>query len=361
MRTQQDNQVKRTKNYYYFVLQLNENYQAYEGDIYENNGIRFTVFETIPFNNFSSSSSSISSESSSSSSLDSSSSSSLDSSSSSSSSSIDSSSSSSSSTSQSSESSSSSSLDSSSTSLYPPTTTTTTTPYYQQIILTCVASANPSNSGTLTLIKGDGSTSLNFTSYTKKVSSFSTIYSFAYQNWNQDPRPIVRWNNRLVDDGWHADYQGNIYWDGLMAPEDSIATAYNFAYFSQQELLSFLRFGLQMMNGLPPASSAYPYLETAPYQWDAGILLYAAILALKRLIFGLNFQEKRVIFGRPEDAQNAQAKFQELYSSYTETFTEFGKNVKTRKLPGIAMFVTPEYTLPGGRSRWFRYLYKNGS
>lgn len=330
MRIQQENQAKRSKSYYYFTL-ASPYYYASSGAIYSIGGKQFTVFEDLVGDTRSSSSS-----------LDSSSSSSLDSSSSQSTSSLDSSSSTESS----------SSRDESSLS---------ENPYVEKTIMTCVGSSDPSSFGEMTLVSGTGSSKIAFTSYDKKVSHFSTIYGFAYKNWNQDPAPIVRANNMIVEDGWHLDYDGKIYFDGLMAPEDSINVAYNFAYFSKEELLSFLRFGLQMMNGLPPSSMYYSSLETAPAIWDAGIILYAAITALKRLIFGWNFQEKRIIFGRPEDAQHAQTMLQDLYKSYNELWIEFGKNVKTKKLPGIAMSVTPEYTLPGGRSRWFRYLYKGAS
>lgn len=343
-RLQQENQAKRTKSYYYFILDSNS-YSANEGDIYFNNGQRFTVFQTlIPTNSSSSSSSS--------SSLDDSSSSSIGTSSSSSS------------TSESSESSlsnsSSSSIDSSSSQSNHFVTTTTTT-YYEQVILTCVGTGDPSSNGVLSRISGDGSTAMTFTDVSKKGAKFSTIYGFAYPNWQQDPKPLVFLNKRKVDDGWHVDYNGKIYWDSLMAPEDSVNINYQFAYFSQEELLSFLMLGLKAMNSIPPASDSYSSLDTAPGIWDYGIVLYAAITALKRLIFGWSFQERRIVYGRPEEAQAALAVWQDLYKGYMETWTENAKNVKTRKLPGMLINVTPEYTLPGGRSRWFRYLYKSGS
>jgi len=336
MRIQQDNQQKRVKKYYYFTINDNE-HQAYEGDQYLNNGQKFTVFATLPFHEYSSSSSS------SSSSIDFSSSS-IDSSSSS-----DSSESSSSSNGHSTSSSSQTEMSSSSSSTTEELVTTTTTPYVRKIILTCVGTGDPLPSGTLALISGDGDQSIPYTEFESKQSTFSTVYSFAYEHWNQQPRPIVRVNNRVVDDGWHADYMGKIYFDSFKAPEDSVSCAYNFSYFSQEELLSFLNFGLKMMNGLPPASEAYRSLDMSPPVWDAGIILYAAILALKRLIFGLTWQEKKIIYGRPEDAQNAASLYQDLYKSYMEMWTEFGKNVKTRKLPGIALTIQPEFSLPGGR------------
>jgi len=357
MRIQQEDQAKRIKKYYYFTLDADK-YNVGAGAVYFNNGQRFTVWETItPF--YSSSSSSTSSSSSESIGNVSSSSSSSSSGNSNSSSSTSSKSSESSSSTSSLDSSSSSSRDSSTSSSTPTgTTTTTTTPWVYRPILMCVGTGAPSNSGTLTWISGTGPTTINYVSYTVKTSNFSTIYSLAYQNWNRDPRPIARVNNRIVDDGWFVDWNGKVYFDGLMAPEDSVNMAYNFAYFSEEEMLSFLNIGLQIMNSTPPSSIMYGSVDNMPLEWNAPVLLYAAITALKRLIFGLNFQEKMIVFGEPDQARQAIASFQQLYQDYNTLWMEIKKNAKTQKLYGMSQISVPEYTLPGGRSRWFRYLYK---
>jgi len=350
MRIQQPNQQKRIKNYYYFTLD-SDTYSAEIGAVYTNNSQRFSVFQNlVPFL----SSSSSSSESVVNSSSSSSSSSSMDSSSSSSS------------VSSSSSSTSSESVDnvSSSSSSFVPTTTTTTTLWGYKPILTCVGTGVPTSSGTLTKVEGVGDDTIEFLSFTSSQSRFSTTYNLAYKNWLQDPRPIVRLNNRIVDDGWHADYDGKIFFDGLMAEEDSINVAYQFAYFSPEEVLSFLGLGLKMMNSTPPASVTYNNLVIMPAEWDAPVLLYAAVTALKRLVFGLNWQEKAILFGKPDNFERSQSaidNFKGLYTDYNTLWLEVKKDAKTRKLPGIAQYVTPEYTLPGGRSRWFRYLYKTGA
>jgi len=316
MRVQQEDQQRRIKNYYYFNI-TTECSWANEGSVYfqASTGQRFTVFQDMDDTCTSSSSESLDNSSSS-------------------------------------DSSSSTSSDSSSSS--------EDADYTPQVTLTCVGQRDPSASGTLTRVSGEGSDVLTYKSFEKKTSRFSTVYSFAYPEWNQEPKPIVKVNNRIVDDGWHVDYNGRIYFDTLMTPEDSVNVAYNFAYFSEEEIMSFLRGGLQMMNSTPPASWRYREIVSAPWNWDAGILLYAAILALKRLLFGLNFQEKRVIYGNPDQIQFAMTNFQDLYKQYYELWNEVREDIK-KQLPAIGQFVTPEYTLPGGRSRWFRYLYKSGS
>jgi len=351
-RIRQEDQQKRRKHTYYFELDT-EHYYALEGSVYFHNGQKFTVSKEL-LNESSSSESS-----SSSSSLDSSSSESIVSGSSSSSSSDSSSSSTSSLDSSSSTSSSSTSQD---------LEYDSDPVYVEKTFLTTVGTGDPESSGTLSLVTGTGSATITFVNVTKKSGTFSTIFDFAFKNWNQDPRPIVRLNNtRIVDDGWHSDNQGKIYLDRLMAPEDYINVSYNFAYFSEEELLSFLTFGLRMMNTIPPASQQYNTLQHAPMSWDAPILLWAAITALKRLIFGMGCQETELLFGGPDNINSEEAAraysetLKGLYTDYTELWKEAAENVKTKKLPGIAIAIQPEYTLPGGRSRWFRYLFKGGS
>lgn len=355
MRIQQENQHKRVTTYYYFTLDC-DGYSAKEGAVYFNNNQKFTVFQDlVPLNSSSSSSSeSEGNYSTSSSSTSLSSSSSIDSSSSSSSYSSVSSSTSSESVNNVSSSSSSGRR----------TTTTTTTAWTYKPILTAVGTGEPNPSGMLTKVSGTGPDTIYYDSFDKKVSKFSTVYSLAYNNWNKEPRPIVRINNRIVDDGWFTDYNGMIYLDGIMAPEDSINVRYNFSYFSQEEILAFLRLGLKMMNTVPPASVTYSNLRTMPSEWDAAVLLYAAVTALRRLIFGINWQEKFVIFRRPDNlaaANDVIGHFNSLLQEYNSLWLEVKKDVKTRKLPPTSQYVTPEYTLPGGRSRWFRYLFKTNA
>jgi hypothetical protein len=348
-RIQQENRPKAMENYYYFTLDTYNYYNASEGDIFVVNSKRFTVFQTITSTIESSSSeeSSISSNSGSSTSTEYQSSSST------------SSDSSLSTEYQSSSSSSSSSTLNASTSSEE-FTTTTTTPYQEQTILTCVGISDPPDSGTLVFFKGNSESSkaIKFISVAKKVSRMSTVFGFAYGNWRQDPSPIVRLGKRIIDDGWHADYDGKLYFDRLLSPEDVPNVSYSFSYFSKQELLSFLQLGLNMMNGLPPASETYSTLSSCPRAWWGPIILYAAATAMRRLIFGWSFQERRIIYGRPEEADKAYAIWQDLYKTYNDLFAEQAKNTKTRKLPGMVAFISPEYSLPGGRSRWFRYLYK---
>jgi len=182
---------------------------------------------------------------------------------------------------------------------------------------------------------------------------------FAYQNWNDDPKPVLIRNGEPMTSGWTPDMMGSILLDKPADPEDNFFAQYYFRYFSDECLLTFLNEGLYMMNATPPASQAYGDICSAPFVWRAGIMLYASIQALRRIIFSTTFQERAIIYGEdPARAQDAMNRYQQLLSEYMTLWMEIRKDSKTRMLVPILQYVTPEYTLPGGRSRWFRYLYK---
>ena len=54
--------------------------------------------------------------------------------------------------------------------------------------------------------------------------------------------------------------------------------------------------------------------------------------------------------------RNAKSTFQSMYKDYQSVWDEMAAGIK-KALPGTNMIVVPEYTLPGGRARWFRYLF----
>jgi hypothetical protein len=220
--------------------------------------------------------------------------------------------------------------------------------------------ANPPTNGTLIKVSGYGPQNITYIAYETEKCVQKSVYDTAFCNWNEDRIPIVRINNRIVEKGWRVDYNGRIYFDILLTPEDRVNVSYHFSLFSKEQLVSFLRMGLQMMNSTPPASTAFRGLDNVPMEWYGPIILYAAQLAFRRMILGLSFQEKQLVYGDPERAGTTYSWIQGLYSEYKEEFNAARTDAKTKKLPQISSIVIPSYTLPGGRSRWFRYLFRTG-
>lgn len=183
--------------------------------------------------------------------------------------------------------------------------------------------------------------------------------NFAYKNWRHDQPVLFRINNRLSGDVT-PDFNGGAVIHRALDSEDMVYAHYHFSYLSDEDLLSMLNEGMWMMNATPPATQAYSNLASIPFNWRAGVLLYAAMQALRRVIFGFTWQERAIIFGeKPEDAQRFIDNCKSLLTEYTAMWGEIRKDIK-KALPAISINVTPEYTLPGGRSRWFRYMYHSG-
>lgn len=184
--------------------------------------------------------------------------------------------------------------------------------------------------------------------------------NFAFKDWRKDQPVLLRKNNKLVT-SWTPDFNGGAVLARNIDPEDQFYAHYHFSYFSDEDLLSMLNEGVWMMNTIPPASDTYSSIANIPFVWRGGVIIYAAMQALRKIIFGFTFQERAIIFGeKPEDAQRFIDNCKSLYSDYATLWLEISKNIK-KKLPSISINVTPEYTLPGGRSRWFRYMYKGGT
>ena len=187
-----------------------------------------------------------------------------------------------------------------------------------------------------------------------------TELSFGFGNWVDTFKPILRNSIRNIGTGWTNDMNGRISLSTAMDPEDQFYASYHFSYFSDQEYFSFLNEGLYAMNAVPPATEAYSRIASMPFVWRYPVALYGAIQALRRLIMATTMQEKQLIWGEaPQRAAEAYERYNGLLSEYLEIWKEVKSDAKSKKLPGMAIYVQPEYTLPGGRSRWFRYLYKN--
>jgi hypothetical protein len=183
-------------------------------------------------------------------------------------------------------------------------------------------------------------------------------YNFAFKNWNPDPRPLVRVNNKIDDEKWYADYCGNVFFEVARETSDVIYGDYNFSFFSKDDLAGFIKTGLDAMNSIPPASTTYSDVANTPVEWWHGIMLYAAIQALRRLLLGMTLQETSIIFGDKDALNSARDTYKSLYDDYFSLWKDMSIGIK-KKLPQIGQVSIPEYSLPGGRARWYRYMFTN--
>ena len=185
-------------------------------------------------------------------------------------------------------------------------------------------------------------------------------FRFSFKNWNTSCNPRIYRNELLVSSGVGVDYDnGTITFAEDLMPQDQINIDYNFRWFTDDALNRFLLNALQTVNTFPPHSS-YD-LGSLPTRYTPAVLYGAAKDALRQLMMCLQFQQPAQIFGGPEEAKQAFSNFETLKQNYNSDWEKLLEQKKFGPYPSTHMVVTPEYTLPGGRSRWFRYLFKGGS
>jgi predicted amidohydrolase len=79
-------------------------------------------------------------------------------------------------------------------------------------------------------------------------------------------------------------------------------------------------------------------------------------------MMSLAFQEPQQVFGGQEKASALVSNLDTLKKNYEEDFNKMLDAKKFGPYIGLTrVVVTPEYTLPGGRSRYFRYLFSGSS
>jgi hypothetical protein len=190
-----------------------------------------------------------------------------------------------------------------------------------------------------------------------KPSRDNQTFEFSFANWNQSPGVKIYRNENIINEDAEVDYfKGKVTFDTSLMPQETVNADYNFKWFSEDELTRFLVNALQVVNSFPPMSGYT--LDDVPDRYVPVVLYKATADALRQLMLCLNFQQPAQVFGGTEEAQKAMANFETLKQNYEKDVEKILEQKKYGPYPKTLMVVTPEYTLPGGRSRWFRYLFK---
>lgn len=187
-------------------------------------------------------------------------------------------------------------------------------------------------------------------------------YYCTFKRWNQSANIRVYRNGKLIPNNEISEinyFKGEVTFCEPQHRADTINCDYNFRWFSDEQIDQFLFNAVSMINLYPPAS---PYtLSNVPGRFIALMLYGAAKDAIRELMMCLMFQQPQEVFGGSEAAKSALSNLETLKKNYEE---EFMKGLEQKKLgpyPKTRVIVTPEYTLPGGRSRWFRYMFGSGT
>lgn len=185
---------------------------------------------------------------------------------------------------------------------------------------------------------------------------FQTL-KFTFPRWNQSIGTRIYRNGKMITGGITINYfKGEVIFDEpIHAKLDTVTADYNFRWFKDEELDRFMCNAVHMWNSAPPMSSRT--LQTIQDRYLPAVLYGATVDALRRLILDLEFQEPREVFGGPEGAKSAVDGFERVKENYEKSLELlYDWKLKQPYVGLTKMISVPEYTLPGGRSRWFRYM-----
>jgi hypothetical protein len=182
-------------------------------------------------------------------------------------------------------------------------------------------------------------------------------FKFSFPRWNQGAGVRVYLNKEIVQAGVGVDYfMGRVTFAEPLTEYDTVYADYNFRWFDDRQIVRFLNNGLARYNYYPPYSNHT--LQTMPHRAIMPTLYGAAVDALREIMLSLSMQEPSLVFGGPEKVQNIHSQIDTLKKNFEEDLNKMFEQKKFGPYTGLTrMVVVPEYTLPGGRSRWFRYMF----
>jgi len=183
---------------------------------------------------------------------------------------------------------------------------------------------------------------------------------FTFNKWNQNKFTRIYRNQKEVTSGVTINYfKGEVIFDEPLTDFDTVNGSYNFRWFSDTELDRFLQNAVHILNVYPPATRvSLQTLGSGDNLKYIPLVLYGAAKdAIRELLMCLQFQQPQEVFGGPDAARQAFQNLETLKKNYEGDFNLLLEQKKYGSYVGLTKtVVTPEYTLPGGRSRWFRYL-----
>lgn len=191
-----------------------------------------------------------------------------------------------------------------------------------------------------------------------RMNKAKTVAEFTFPRWNQPAGAKIYLNGDIWNTNATVDWlKGRVEFTTPLSKHDEITADYNFRWFTDQELDDFVAQGIQIFNQYVPQSSYYIF--NLPQRYYITAIYQAAVMAIRRLMTDLMFQEPVKVFGGPEGWDAIMSRWNTIKENYEKELTELYKQKKYQPYLGrTKTLIVPEYTLPGGRSRWFRYIFK---
>lgn len=127
----------------------------------------------------------------------------------------------------------------------------------------------------------------------------SGVVKFPYKNWLSSPVPVFFKNTGdiFTPDSYDADLGTATY--SALAVHDDIFCTYGFKYFSETELMNFLKLAMAKGNNTAPASSFSYTDENYPEDWADFLTAYAYKLCLQTVLVDLMSWKGKLIWTDP--------------------------------------------------------------
>lgn len=185
-------------------------------------------------------------------------------------------------------------------------------------------------------------------------------FFFTKQLWNPSPNTRIYRNGKIISKGFDIDFQsGCVTFDSPLDDVDIVNADYTFKFYSDEQLDRFISNGIHILNSFPPITRYNIGSLTGINERHIVPILYAAAVdALRNLMLKIQTQENAYIIGS-ERADQVFSNLETLKKNYEEMLNSLLEQKKYMPYKGLTkMLIKSNLTLPGGRSRWFRMMFK---
>jgi len=170
---------------------------------------------------------------------------------------------------------------------------------------------------------------------------------------------------------YNIDYNGYIYFlDGNDDAEpiqvyDNVWATYNFKAVTNHHVNMMLTRAFLAITAQPGVSKL-TQIGQAPYSWDPAIVSGATGYLLRQIALQLSIPQIAIFFSldhRDEEDLISQRKemidtLNTKSKEYLEEFNVMLERIRIERYPRLGIITTPEFQLPGGRTRFFRAMFK---
>lgn len=194
-----------------------------------------------------------------------------------------------------------------------------------------------------------------------RISADGKTVTFTWDNWSLIEDPVVYKNDVIITSGFRINKsRGHIVFDSPLRngdPTDRVEADYKHGVFTQEQLVRFMEKGIAVYNAYPRQTNYG--IKNAPIYARAALEIGGAYFALSAILNGLINQQSLVRWGDPDKRSEIEGIIKSNMSEYKAILDKIYEMKKLRLAHPLSM-VLVEYTLPGGRSRFFRNIFGTG-